>query len=109
MEGSSKKGTTPSTRPAAGITAAVVLSERHQRMPVKYSREDPDSTSSAPILRCCINPCIRAILAPCSCALMGRAAAVIELGAARAAPVVFAPAAAAAPTAAAPAAAAAPA
>ena len=48
-------GVTMRTSPRAGMTAAVVRSERRQRMPVKYSSEAPDSMSSAPILRSAIS------------------------------------------------------
>ena len=70
-EGSSKKGVTTTTPPSAGISAAVVLSDRHQRMPVKYSSEDPASTNKAATFRCCIKDCTLAIRPACSCALIG--------------------------------------
>src|SRR2546421_12068565 len=79
MEGSSKKGVTTTTLPSAGIRAAVVLSDLHQWMPVKYSSVDPASTNSAAILRCCIAVCTLATRALCSCALMGWTPVVIEL------------------------------
>ena len=79
IEGSSKKGVTITTPPSAGISAAVVLSDLHQRTPVKYSSVDPASTSSAATFRCCIKDCSFAIRAACSCAVMGCAASVSEL------------------------------
>ena len=94
IEGSSKYGVTTTTRPSAGISAAVVRSERHQRMPVKYSSEAPDSTRKAPIFCRCISPCSLDSRVPCSWALMGSTLCVIELR-----PAACAGAAARAPTA----------
>ena len=50
-DGTSKNGVTTTVCPDAGISAAVVRSERHQRMPVKYSREEPASTRQGRDLR----------------------------------------------------------
>ena len=76
IEGSSKNGVTMTTGPRAGMRAAVVLSDLHQRMPVKYSSVEPASTSRAALLRCCSRDCSFSRRAPCSCALIGCAAAV---------------------------------
>jgi hypothetical protein len=43
------------------MMAAVVRSERCQRIPVKYSSEEPDSTRSAPSFWRVISACTRAI------------------------------------------------
>ena len=46
-DGTSKNGVMTMVWPDAGTRAAVVRSERHQRMPVKYSREEPASMRQA--------------------------------------------------------------
>ena len=72
-EGSSNAGVTTTTSPAAGMIAAVVRSERHQRMPVKYSSVAPASTSSAPTLASRISPCTLAMRARRSSTVIGLA------------------------------------
>ena len=56
-EGDSKNGVTITTGPVAGMTAAVVRSDLHQRTPVKYSIVVPASASSAPVFFCCMSDC----------------------------------------------------
>src|SRR5882757_1978517 len=75
-DGSSNAGVTTTAAPLAGISAAVVRSERCQRIPVKYSSVDPDSTSSAPIFCCVISACSFAIRPRRSSAEIGCAAPV---------------------------------
>src|ERR1700680_2411139 len=62
------------------MRGALALAALHQWMPVKYSSVDPASTKSAAIFRCCITVCTLAMRALCSCAAMGWALVVIELG-----------------------------
>src|SRR5882757_336007 len=77
-DGSSNAGVTTTAVPLAGISAAVVRSERCQRIPVKYSSVDPDSTSSAPIFCRLISDCSFAIRPRRSSAEIGRAAPVMD-------------------------------
>ena len=79
IEGSSKNGVTMTGCPCAGISAAVVRSERHQCTPVKYSSEEPASTSSAAALCCGISACSFSSRARCSAALMGWAVVLSDL------------------------------
>ena len=53
------------------MSAAVVRSERHQRMPVKYSRLEPASTSSAAILLLLHQALQFSRRAACSCRVIG--------------------------------------
>src|SRR5688572_22859131 len=80
IEGTSKKGVTTTPGPSAGMAAAGVRSERHQRMPVKYSSEEPASTNRAVNpLRCNMDLSL-ATRAPCSVASMGLASLARESG-----------------------------
>src|SRR5688572_8765685 len=70
-EGTSKNGVTTTVWPEAGISAAVVRSERHQRMPVKYSSDEPASMRQAATARSRISDCSLAMRLSRSAAVIG--------------------------------------
>jgi hypothetical protein len=74
-DGTSKKGVTTIVLPDAGMSAAVVRSDLHQRMPVKYSSEEPASTRRAATLSRCMSDWSCAMRAARSAAVMGSAPA----------------------------------
>ncbi len=74
-DGTSKNGVMTTVWPDAGTRAAVVRSERHQRMPVKYSREEPASMRQAATFWSRISDCSFARREARSAAVIGKALA----------------------------------
>src|SRR5208282_3318532 len=68
-----------STSPCAGMIAAVVRSDLCQRIPVKYSSVDPDSTSRAATCCCAMSACSLAMRARRSAAEMAGSEPVMDL------------------------------